>query len=73
MTRENLNAQQRTVLHAIATHDDLWVVEEVFPGHEVWSGIRQDLLFLDLPTTQQDLQAFLALKMPQEGADRSEG
>ncbi len=46
MTRENLNAQQRTVLHAIATHDDLWVVEEVFPGHEVWSGIRQDLLFL---------------------------
>lgn len=59
VTREHLNAEQRAVLRAIAARDDLWVVE-VFPGHEVWIGIRQDLLFLGLPTTQQDLRVFLA-------------
>lgn len=70
--REHLNAEQRAVLHAIAARDDLWVVEQGPPDQEIWSGIRQDLLFLDLPTTQQDLPAFLALETPQERTDLSE-
>jgi hypothetical protein len=72
VTRENLNAEQRAVLHAIAARDALWVVGQELPGHETWSGIRQDLLFLALPTTQQDLQAFLERDEPQESMDRSE-
>ncbi len=63
-TRENLNTEQRAVLSAIAACNQLWVVEEALPGQEVWSGIRQDLLCLDLPATQQDLQAFLLLETP---------
>jgi hypothetical protein len=64
VAREDLNTEQRAVLSAIAACNHLWVVEQVLPGQEVWSGIQQDLLFLDLPTTQQDLQAFLLLEMP---------
>lgn len=71
VVRENLNTEQRAVLHALAAHDALWVVEQALPGQETWSGIWQDLLFLALPTTQQDLQTFLALKPPQKRADQS--
>lgn len=68
-----LNAEQRAVLHAIGTCDDIWIAEQVPPNQEAWSGIRQDLLFLGLPTTQHDLQAFLDLDVQQEGVDPSEG
>ncbi len=60
VTRENLNAEQHAILCAIAACNQLWEVEQVPPDQEIWSGIRQDLLILDLPTTQQDLRAFLA-------------
>ncbi len=62
--REHLNAEQRAVLNAIATREHLWRVEKESPDHLILNGIRQDLLFLGLPTTQQDLQAFLALETP---------
>ncbi len=61
VARENLNAEQRAVLHAIAARDHLWVVERESPDLLIWSGIRRDLLLLNLPTTQQDLLAFLDL------------
>ncbi len=70
VAREGLNVEQRAVLCAITTHDALWVVEQGLPGHETWSGIRQDLLFLALPTTKLDLQAFPELDGPQERADQ---
>ncbi len=72
VAREHLNAEQRAVLHAIAARDHLWVVEQGPPDQEIWSGIRQDLIFLDLPTTQQDLRAFLALETQQKRAGLSE-
>jgi hypothetical protein len=62
--RENLNAEQRAVLNAIATREHLWRVEQESPDHLILNGIRQDLLFLGLPTTQHDLQTFLALETP---------
>ncbi len=73
VAREHLNAEQRAVLHAIAARDHLWVVEQESQNQEIWSGIRQGLHFLDLPTTQQDLRTFLALETPQESEDLSEG
>jgi hypothetical protein len=73
VVREHLTAEQRAVLHAIAARDFLWVVEQESQDWGIWSGLRQDLRFLDLPTKQQDLQAFLALKTPRESSDFSEG
>jgi hypothetical protein len=67
VAREDLNAEQRGVLRAIGAHDHLWKVEQGPPDQDNWSGIRRDLLFLDLPTTQQDLQVFLALDARQDG------
>ncbi len=61
VAREDLNAEQRGVLRAIGAHDHLWKVEQGPPDQDIWSGIRRDLLFLDLPTTQQDLKVFLVL------------
>lgn len=67
VAREDLSAEHRVVLHAIASSNLLWVVEQGPPDQEIWSGIRQDLLVLDLPATQQDLRAFLALDEPSDG------
>ena len=60
VTCENLNAEQRAVLYAIVTCDHLWGVEQESPVHFILNRIRQDLLFLNLPMTQQDLRAVLA-------------
>ena len=62
VTRENLNAEQRAVLQAFVTCDYLWGVEQESPDHFILNRIQQDLLFLNLPTTQQDLRAVLAMK-----------
>jgi hypothetical protein len=62
VTRENLNAEQRAVLHAVVTCEYLWSVEQESSDQLILNRIRQDLLFLNLPTTQQDLRAFLALE-----------
>ena len=68
VAREDLNAEHRVVLHAIASSSLMWVAEQSPQDQEIWSGIRQDLLSLDLPTTQQDLRAFLALDEPSDCA-----
>jgi hypothetical protein len=72
VAREDLNVEQRAVLRAIGACDHLWKVEQGPPDQEIWSGIRRDLLFLDLPVTQQDLQSFLDLDARQEDVDLSE-
>jgi hypothetical protein len=72
VVREHLTAEQRAILHAFAARDYLWVAEQESQNRGIWSGLRQDLRFLDLPSTQQDLRAFLALETPQEKADLSE-
>ena len=69
VVREHLTAEQRAVQQAIAARDFLWIKEQESQDRGIWSGLRQDLHFLDLPPTQQDLRAFLALGTPQENAD----
>lgn len=62
VTREKLNTEQRAVLHAIAISDHLWSMDQESSNTLILNGIWQDLLFLGLPTTQQDLRAFLGLE-----------
>ena len=73
VVRENLTAEQRAVLHAIAGRDHQWLVAQESSDQVIWSGLQQDLRFLDLPASQHDLRAFLALETPQASSDFSEG